>query len=238
LLIHNPRRSEAEWGRRRAPDPLTFRAPRHHYDLPILSADEHPATDPRHDATGADLSAGAAPKPGSAPDAEARVAPLRGATVQIDRRRLTRVLVAIVVATLAVLVVVFTVVGIDKNHQIDQLHNQGVAVNVTITSCQGLLGGSGSNGAGYACRGTYGLDNRRYNEQLPGTALHAPGTVIRAVAVPGDPALVSPVSVVSAEHSSATVFILPAVLLVLLVAILIVVLLRRRGKSGDAEAGG
>ena len=105
-------------------------------------------------------------------------------------------LVGIVVATLAVLVVVFTVVGIDKNHQIDQLHNQGVAVNVTITSCQGLLGGSGSNGAGYACRGTYVLDGHRYNEQLPGTALHAPGTVIRAIAVPGDPALVSPVSVV------------------------------------------
>ena len=147
-------------------------------------------------------------------------------------------LVGIVVATLAVLVVVFTVVGVNKNHQIDQLHDQGVAVNVTVTSCQGLLGGSGSNGAGYACRGTYGLDGHRYNEQLPGTALHAPGTVIRAIAVPGDPALVSPVSVVHAEHSSATVFILPAVLLVLLVAVIIVVLLRRRGKPADADAPG
>ncbi len=201
-----------------------------------MSADEHPATDPRHDATGADLSAQAAPEPGSAPDAEARVAPLRGATVQIDRRRLTRVLVAIVVATLAVLVVVFTFVGINKNHQIDELHNQGVAVNVTITSCQGLLGGSGSNGAGYACRGTYSLDGRRYNEQLPGTSLHAPGTVIHAIAVPEDPALVSPVSVVHDEHSSATVFVLPAVLLVLLVAVLVIVLLRRRGKAGGADA--
>jgi hypothetical protein len=203
-----------------------------------LTADEHPPTDPRDGATGAHLSPRAAPQPGSAPDAEARVAPLRGATVQIDRRRLTQVLVGIVVATLAVLVVVLTVVGINKNHQIDQLHNQGIAVNVTITTCQGLLGGSGSNGAGYACRGTYGLDGRRYNEQLPGTALHAPGTVIRAIAVPGDPALVSPVSVVKAQHSSATVFILPAVLLVLLVAVLIVVLLRRRGKTGGAGARG
>jgi len=160
--------------------------------------------------------------------------------VQIDARRLAQVLVIVVVATLAVLVVVFTVVGLDKNHQIDQLRNDGVAVNVTVTGCQGLLGGSGSNGAGYACRGTYGLDGHRYNEQLPGTALHAPGTVIRAVAVPGDPALVSPVSVVDAEHSSATVFILPAVLLVLLVAILAVLLLRRRAKPAgrDAQVGG
>ncbi len=212
----------------------------HHYDLPVLTADEHPTTDPRDRATGAAQSPGAAPRPGSAPDAEARVAPLRGAAVQIDARRLAPVLVGIVVATLAVLVVVFTVVGVDKNHQIDQLHDDGVAVNVTVTSCQGLLGGSGSNGAGYACRGTYGLGGHRYNEQLPGTALHAPGTVIRAVAVPGDPALVSPVSVVDAEHSSATVFILPAVLLVLLVAILAVVLLRRRAKraGGNAQVGG
>jgi len=205
-----------------------------------LTADEHPTTDPRDRATGAARSPGAAPRPGSAPDAEARVAPLRGAAVQIDARRLAQVLVIIVVTTLAVLVVVFTVVGVDKNHQIDQLHDEGVAVNVTVTGCQGLLGGSGSNGAGYACRGTYGLGGHRYNEQLPGTALHAPGTVIRAVAVPGDPALVSPVSVVDAEHSSATVFILPAVLLVLLVAILAMVLLRRRAKraGGNAQVGG
>ena len=204
-----------------------------------MTADEHPTTDPRDRATGAAQSPAAAPRPGSAPDAEARVAPLRGAAVQIDARRLAQVLVIIVVATLAVLVVVFTVVGLDKNHQIDQLRNDGVAVNVTVTGCQGLLGGSGSNGAGYACRGTYGLDGHRYNEQLPGTALHAPGTVIRAVAVPGDPALVSPVSVVDAEHSSATVFILPAVLLVLLVAILTVVLRRRAKRAGgNAQVGG
>ena len=126
------------------------------------------------------------------------------------------------------LVVVFAVVGVHKNHQIDELHDQGVAVNVTITSCQGLLGGSGSNGAGYACRGSYELGGRHYDEQLPGTALHAPGTVIRAVAVPADPALVSPVSVVDSEHSSASVFILPAVLFAVLVALVVVLLLRRR----------
>jgi hypothetical protein len=104
---------------------------------------------------------------------------------------------------------------------------------VTVTSCQGLLGGSGSNGAGYACRGSYRLHGTSYNEQLPGTTLHAPGTVVPALAVPGDPALVSPVSVVDAEHSSATVYILPAVFLVLFVVILAVVLLRRR-RRGEA----
>ncbi|MBV8462441.1 MAG: hypothetical protein JO368_04050 [Acidimicrobiales bacterium] len=156
--------------------------------------------------------------------------------MQLDGRRIARVLVGVVIVTLAVLVVVFTVVGIDKNRQIDRLRHDGVAVRVTVTSCQGLLGGSGSNGAGYTCRDTYGLDAQRYNELLPGTAFHAPGAVIRAVAVPGDPALVSPVSVVDTEHSSASVFILPAVLLVLLVAVLAVLLWRRR--AGGAQVGG
>ncbi len=140
----------------------------------------------------------------------------------------------IVLVTLAVLVVVFTVIGIHNNRQIDQLHNQGVPVAVTVSSCQGLLAGSGSNVAGYSCRGTYTLDGHRYNELLPGTALHVPGTVVRAIAVPSDPTLVSPVSVVDAEHASASVFILPAVLLVALVAIVVVLALRRgHTRAGD-----
>jgi len=166
--------------------------------------------------------------PGPAPDPDSRVAPLRGAGVEINGRVVARVVLGIVLATLAVLAVTFTIIGIHNNGQIDQLRNQGVPVAVTVTSCQGLLGGSGSNAAGYTCRGTYELGGHRYNEVLPGTALHAPGTVVRAIAVPSDPTLVSPVSVVDAEHASASVFILPAVLLVVLIAVLVVLAVRRR----------
>jgi heme A synthase len=164
------------------------------------------------------------------------VAPLRGAGVEIDGHRIATVLVGIALVTLAVLVVVFTIVGIDKNRQIDQLRDHGVAVNVVITGCQGLLGGSGSNQAGYACRGTYAMAGDRYNESLPGTALRVPGTVIRAVAVPRDPALVSPVSIVDSEHASAKVFILPAALLVILVAAVVLLVLCRR-RSRPQEGG-
>ncbi len=138
------------------------------------------------------------PVPAPASGGDGRVGMLRGAGVQIDGRRVARVLVGIVIVTLAVLVVVFTVVGIHKNDQIDQLHNQGVPVTFTVTGCMGLLGGTGTNVAGYACHGTYALGGHHYSEQLPGTALHEPGTKVAAVAVPGDPALVSPVSIV--EH--------------------------------------
>jgi hypothetical protein len=129
------------------------------------------------------------------------------------------------------------VVGIHHNRQIDELRNQGVAVDVTVTRCQGLLGGSGSNAAGYSCRGTYELDGRRYNEVLPGTALHAPGSTIPSVAVPSDPALVSPLSMVDAEHSSARVFILPAVLLVVLAGAVVALVLVRRSRRGRRVPG-
>ncbi len=195
-----------------------------------MPGDQDSTPAPQGPATGA--------SPSSPPEDDGRIAPLRGAGVQIDGRRVAAAVLGIVLVTLAVLAVVFTVVGYDKNHQIDELRNHGVAVSVTVTSCQGLLGGSGSNGAGYACRGTYRLDGNRYNEQLPGTALHAPGTVVHALAVPGDPALVSPVSVIDAEHSSASVYVLPAVFLVLFLAILAVVLLQRRRKPAGGDESG
>jgi len=187
--------------------------------------------------TSSDPSTDVPPPSEQAPGPDDRVAPLRGAGVQIDGRQVARVILGIVLVTLAVLAVAFTVIGIHNNRQIDQLRNQGVPVAVTITSCQGLLGGSGSNGAGYSCRGTYALGGHRYNETLPGTSLHAPGSVVRAVAVPTDPTLVSPVSVLDTQHASDSVFILPAVLLVVLVALLAVLVWRwRRPPAGERSA--
>jgi hypothetical protein len=170
-----------------------------------------------------------------------RVGQLRGAGVQVDARRLGQVAIAIVLIALAALAIGFTIVGVHKNQQIDQLHTQGVPVTITVTGCLGLLGGSGSNAAGYSCHGTYSMQGHTYDESLPGSAFHRPGTTIDAVAVPSDPALVSPVALADAQHSSASVFILPAVfggVLVLLVVALIVRARRRHpGAPGaDGEA--
>jgi hypothetical protein len=167
-----------------------------------------------------------------------RVGQLRGAGVSVDARRVGQVAVAIVLVTLAVLVIVFTIVGIHTNQQDDRLHRDGVPVTFTVTGCLGLLGGSGSNAAGYSCRGTYTLEGRRYaGVQLPGSSFHRPGSTVAAIAVPGDPALVSPASIVASEHSSAGAFVLPVVLaaiLVLLVALLL--LLRRRRRHNESAA--
>lgn len=167
-----------------------------------------------------------------------RVGQLRGAGVSVDGRRVGQVAIGIVLVTLLVLTIVFAVVGIHTNQQNDRLHNDGVPVTFTVTGCLGLLGGSGSNAAGYSCHGTYSLNGKTYSEQLPGDSFHRPGSTVAAIAVMGDPALVSPASIVATEHSSASVFVLPIILfvvLLLLVALLLMVRRRRGSESGRAQ---
>jgi hypothetical protein len=166
---------------------------------------------------------------------DAPVSTLRGARAQVDGRTVAKVVLGLVVATLTVLVVVFVVVGFDKNRQTDELRSQGVPVTFTITSCQGLLGGSGSNGAGYACRGTYHLDGHTYNEPLPGTAFFVPGATVHAIAVPSDPGLVSPVAMVESAHASWRVYLLPGILFAALLLVAAAVIWRRRKRRDPAQ---
>lgn len=165
--------------------------------------------------------------PRSEPSNE-RVGNLRGAGVDVDMRRLGQVVAGVCLVALVVAVVVLVVAGMDKNAQITRLRTQGVPVEVTVTGCLGQLGGSGSNAAGYSCRGTFTLEGHRYDEDLPGDTLLPPGTMLRGVTVPGDPALVSTPGAVAAEHTSRRVFILPIVLVVAAVLVGGVLLLRRR----------
>jgi hypothetical protein len=153
---------------------------------------------------------------------------LRGAGVDVDIRQAGRVVVAACMSTLAVLAVVFLVVGIHKNAQINRLRQHGVGVVITSSRCLGLMGGSGSNAAGYSCSGSFSIGGHRYSEQIPGTTFYAPGTNIRALTVPGDPALVSPVKIVATEHASWTVFILPLALFLVLLLLVGVLLWRRQ----------
>jgi len=144
--------------------------------------------------------------------------------------------VGLVLATLAVLGIVFIVVGINKNDQINELKDQGVPVTYVVSKCLGLLGGSGSNGAGYSCQGSYTVDGRRYFENLPGSTLYAAGVRVKAISVRSDPTLLSTPAILNSERASASVFILPVVLLGLCALLALAVLLRhgrRRSAAGD-----
>jgi hypothetical protein len=141
----------------------------------------------------------------------------------VDTQAVARIAVSLVLIGLTVLVVLLFVAGAQKNSQIARLHQHGVAVMITSSGCQGLLGGSGSNVAGYSCRGSFTLDGRRYNENIPGNTLHPPGTVIRGVSVPGDPALMTTARILAAEQASWRVYLVPTVLLIVLVGLALLV---------------
>jgi hypothetical protein len=160
---------------------------------------------------------------------------LRGAHVRADVVRIVRVVTWLLVAGLAVLVVVLVVAGARKNAQITELHRQGIPVEMTVTSCIGLLGGSGSNPAGYSCHGTFSLGGHTYDDAIPGYALLGPGTRLAGVTVPSDPGLFTTPAVLRGEQPSWRVYLAPAVLacgLFSAAAVLLVVGRRRRGRSG------
>lgn len=166
---------------------------------------------------------------------EGPVSTLRGAGVDINVRIVGRVALGVCLATLAVLVVVFSVAGAQKNAEITRLRTHGVRVEVTVSGCLGLLGGSGSNGAGYACRGTFALAGHRHEVAIPGNTLYRPGSTIPMVSTPGDPALVGLVGTVATERASAGVFLVPGLLLAVLVALVGGVLIRRRRTQSGAR---
>jgi hypothetical protein len=153
---------------------------------------------------------------------------LRGAGVEVDVRRAGAVLVGVGLVALTVLVVILFVAGVRKNAQVTSLRRHGTAVEVTVSTCRGLLGGSGSNAAGYACLGTFTVDGRRYTEAIPGDTLYPHGATVRAISARGDPALLTTVGVLATEHSSWTVFIVPTILSVVLVLLVAALALRRR----------
>ena len=161
---------------------------------------------------------------------------LRAGSVDIDARRIGRAIGVLLLAALIVVAVVLAVAGAQKNSQINRLRRDGVPVTITVSSCLGLLGGSGSNAAGYTCRGSFTAAGHRYTEGIPGDTLYPPGTTIRAVRVPGDPALVTPLTVLATEQASWRVYLLPAILLAAGGLLLVLLLYSRRRTKGAAAA--
>jgi hypothetical protein len=157
----------------------------------------------------------------------------------VDIRLVRRVGIVLCLALLAALSIALFTAGARRNNQIDTIHRHGVPVVMTVTGCTGLLGGSGSNPVGEVCRGSYTLGGHRYNEVIPGTTDRTPGSRLAAIAVPGDPSLVTTAHDAATEQASGRVFVLPGVLGGLFVALAAGwLLVRRRARGGDGERAG
>jgi hypothetical protein len=169
-------------------------------------------------------------EPSTGPDdgSDKALSTLRGAGVDVDVRRVGRVVGAVCLVALAAVAIALFVAGADKNDEITQLRGHGVAVEVTVTTCLGSLGGSGSNAAGYECKGAFALSGHRYSEDIPGNTIRTPGSTIRAVAVPGNPPLLSTARAVATDRPSWHVFVVPTILIVVDALLVGVVVVRRR----------
>jgi hypothetical protein len=183
--------------------------------------------------------------PDARPEPEARagrddqpVTAHRGGTVSVDPRRARQVVVGIGLAALTVTGVILLIAGIQNNSQINRLRDHGVPVSVTVDRCLGLIGGTGQNPAGFSCSGTYTLGGTQYQQAIPGTAFHAPGSTFTGIAVPDDPKLLTTPDQLARQHASWTAFIIPGLLLLFVVAVLAVAVLRRPERPSAAAPDG
>jgi hypothetical protein len=162
------------------------------------------------------------------------VSSLRGPAVQPIGRRFWNVAGALVITVLAVIVVVSFISAMNDNARIARLRSHGIPVLVTVTDCVGNIGGSGSNAAGYTCRGTYHLDHVTYHEVIGSkTTLSTAGTTVRCVADPARPSTIELTSAVASSSTSRSTYVVPGLLTLLLVALVMLIYRRRRFKVRD-----
>ncbi|HVA43447.1 MAG TPA: hypothetical protein VNF50_08195 [Acidimicrobiales bacterium] len=148
----------------------------------------------------------------------------------VDTRALRRVLLWVALVGLVGASVGLMVSASLSNAGINRLRHHGRVVTATVSGCEGLLGGSGSNGVGYTCRADFSLGGRTWSEVLPGTSLRAPGSHLALVVAPTDPRdLATPAELVR-ERASWLGFVWAGLLLAAALALgLRAMAMRRRG---------
>jgi hypothetical protein len=166
--------------------------------------------------------------PDEKPDDPLRVGALRGAGVQVDAGRVGHVAAVMALTIVMVVAAVLLVAGLRKNGQIDSLRANGVPVEMTVTHCLALVGGTGSSPAGFECTGTYHYQGHRYTEGVPGSENLPVGSTVHGIAASNDPALFSTPATVDSEHPSSVRVALPAAVFVVALAACIWVVIRRR----------
>jgi hypothetical protein len=136
--------------------------------------------------------------------------------------------VAIVAAVLAASFISIT----NDNARIDRLKAHGIPVSVTVVACIGNLGGSGSNDAGFTCRGDYRVGATTYHELIGSmTTFSAPGTAVRAVADPSKHSSVVLASALRTLVASPARYVAPGLLTLVLLALALALLrVARRSK--------
>jgi hypothetical protein len=144
---------------------------------------------------------------------------------EVDARQVGRVLAIIALVVMVAVVIATTVGAANQNSVQTRLQRDGVPVEVTVTGCEGVSSGIGQALIYDICRGDYTFDGHRYNEVIGGNrAAHPVGQKLRAVTVPGHPALLSTADAVARTFSPWTPFITPIALAASTVALALVLI--------------
>ncbi|HTC70632.1 MAG TPA: hypothetical protein VK662_13770 [Acidothermaceae bacterium] len=164
---------------------------------------------------------------------------IRGGAGVVDTRRLFRVVGGLVIAVLVALLAALTVNAVHENSRIDSLRHRGIAVDVTVTNCLGVLSGTGVTVAYFQCSGSYDLGGRTYNGVIAGSHVnHAAGDVVEAVADPRHPTTISTATSLAKAHSSWRPFIAPGIVFVVLVLLILFGFWWSRRESAQRSSGG
>jgi heme/copper-type cytochrome/quinol oxidase subunit 2 len=161
---------------------------------------------------------------------------LRGPDARHISDRFWIVTAAVLLVVFAIIIVVSFISAFNDNARVDRMKNHGIPVLVTVTSCVGNIGGSGSNAAGYTCRGSYRVDGVRYVEVIGSKSTQSnAGAKVHGVVDPSRRSTVELTSAVRASTSSLSVYVVPSLLAVLFVIAAIALGRRRRRRRSTTS---
>ena len=163
---------------------------------------------------------------------EPHVIALRGPTPASIGRNSWLIAGVLGLVVLAAFIVVSFISAINANSAIERMKTHGVPVAVTVGDCIGNIGGSGSNSAGFTCRGSYEVAGVAFHEVIGSMSTFSKsGTIVSGVADPNRHSTVELATAVRETSPSATAYI-PSVVLAALLGALIL-LLRRRARRPE-----
>ena len=128
-----------------------------------------------------------------------------GGGAQVAPWLLATILIWLLVVVLAGLAVYFAVAGSSESSRLSTLRQRGVPVTATVTGCVAIGSGIGMGVEYWQCQGSYSLAGQSFTEVINGSRAQLDtGQRVAAIAVPGEPSLLSTVSSARGSGSSGT----------------------------------
>jgi hypothetical protein len=171
------------------------------------------------------------------------VAPDPGATyirggggLQTTDRKVGRLTAWVVLISMFAWSIALFGAAIRHDNQVQGLHDHGVGVSATASSCLALASGTGATQAGFTCKASYDFRGKHYTEVIHNTYLQfQPGQQIATVVDPAHPSILSYAAGVKNTSNLWKQYVLPAVLLIAFVVGTAWMITRRRRDEAQPE---